>query len=311
MTVIVVNWNGWRDTIPCLQSLAASTHPRLRVIVCDNGSRDDSVARIAAWNGGGRWSQGVRRRAPDTPDAVPGDDHVLLLETGANLGFSGGNNVGIRAALSDPDTAFVWLLNNDTTVAVDAVERLVAYATGLGSASLVSARIMSMDRPDEVWFDGGVYSPATASARHVSTERFASSANGFLTACAVMISRAALDRVGLLDDRIFLYGEDVDYSIRARRAGVPLAVAPGAVVLHKGGASSGIGSPFAYRHHVGNMVRTMLRYHGAWWLLTILPYHTAKLAYLVARRGARGAVAKAYLAGLADGARRRGESRDA
>src|ERR1700691_2125480 len=102
VSCVVLNWNGWRDTIECLDALRESTYPHLTVIVVDNGSSDDSVARI-------------RFAHPD----------ILVLESEKNLGFAGGNNIGIRYALAHR-ADYVWLLNNDTKPAPDALSTLVA-----------------------------------------------------------------------------------------------------------------------------------------------------------------------------------------
>src|ERR1700722_11537010 len=102
VTCVVLNWNGWKDTVACLDALKKCTYPELTVLAVDNGSSDDSVDRIRA--------------------AHPS---ITLLETGANLGFAGGNNVGVRHALAQ-GADYLWLLNNDTEPAPDALSALVA-----------------------------------------------------------------------------------------------------------------------------------------------------------------------------------------
>ena len=104
VSIILLNWHGWRDTIACLDSLVSQDYNDYRVLVVDNGSTDDSVARIRAAH-------------PEIP----------IMETGRNLGFSGGCNVGVRRALED-GADYVWLLNNDTTVDPQALSAMVAVA---------------------------------------------------------------------------------------------------------------------------------------------------------------------------------------
>lgn len=310
VAVVVLNWNGWRDTVACLESLYQSTYPNFRVIVCDNASSDDSRDRILAW-GRSREAVGVALTEASWPlapgalaeSARPGS--LLLLHTGGNRGFAGGNNVGIAAALQDPDVRYVWLLNNDTVVAPDAIAELVRAAEGAGEAVLASSEVREMRDPDTPWFTGGEYSPWFATARHVEAGRFAASAHAYVSGCALLISREAVRRLGVLDDSMFMYAEDVEYSARARAGGVPLVLAPRSVVLHAGGASSGVGSAFSYRHHVSNLVRAVTRHHGRPRLLTIVPYHIAKALYLYAARHRSPALLRAYASGLWAGCRGR------
>ena len=112
---VVLNWNGWADTLECMGALRECTYPRLTIIVVDNGSTNDSVARI-------------KSAYPD----------ILLLESGSNLGFSGGNNIGIRHALA-LGADFVWLLNNDTRPAADALDALVEKALSDGGIGAVGS----------------------------------------------------------------------------------------------------------------------------------------------------------------------------
>ncbi|MDQ2925175.1 MAG: glycosyltransferase, partial [Acidobacteriota bacterium] len=106
VTCVVLNWNGWRETIPCLHSLAAQDYPALRVLVVDNASTDDSVQRIR--------------------ESFPA---LELLESPVNGGFASGCNLGTLVAL-ERGAAFVWLLNNDTVAPPDTATKLVAAASG-------------------------------------------------------------------------------------------------------------------------------------------------------------------------------------
>jgi GT2 family glycosyltransferase len=140
--VIVLNWNGWLDTIECLESVLRSDYPDFRVIVCDNGSTDGSFDRLNDWCSGNISVAAQNRElafhvepnvekpidfATTLPcaDGLP-DAKVILHQNGCNLGFAGGNNRGIELALKDPACAFVWLVNSDTVVCADALSHLVS-----------------------------------------------------------------------------------------------------------------------------------------------------------------------------------------
>ena len=218
--IILLNWHGWQDTIACLDSLASLDYNNYRVLVVDNGSTDDSVARIRAAH-------------PEVP----------IIETGRNLGFSGGCNVGIRRALEE-GADYVWLLNNDTTVDSQALTAMVNVAHYDQKIGAVGSVLYYMDSPKEIqaWGGGGI-SFWFGRSHHYLTP-VSNAKLHYLTAASILIRRSALKDVGLLDEKtFFMYWEDTDYSFRLRKAGWRLAVAEQSIVLHKEHAATGKGSP--------------------------------------------------------------------
>ena len=125
-TAVVLNWNGWRDTLACVHSLLRATPAPGRIIVCDNGSADDSLVQLdaALRLAGGAGFRRTDRAAVE--GAAMGDSRLWLVANGANLGYAGGNNVGLCLALRDPACMQVWLLNNDTEVAPEALAEALA-----------------------------------------------------------------------------------------------------------------------------------------------------------------------------------------
>jgi GT2 family glycosyltransferase len=321
VSVILVNWRGWKDTILCLQSLFRLPGDDFRVIVCDNASADESVPMLRAWANGlvsawlppdhparahaipGRDGVPYLEHGPD--DAIdPGSDaKLVLIHTGGNLGFAGGCNVGMRYAIARGDSTAVWLLNNDTVAEHGALDVLVAEATREPAPALVSSRVFRMTSPRVIWFEGGEFRPLTGAAHHVSSSRFARARHPYLSGCSLLIPRAVWERVGLLDDSFFMYGEDVDYSIRATAAGVPLRIARDSIVLHAEAASSGHASASAYRNVVSSGLRVCRRHFSAWYAVPAASYHLAKLAFLWAvKRRPRAALA-GYWSGIVQGLR--------
>ena len=235
--IVVLNWNGREDTLDCLASLSKSTYPYCRVIVVDNGSADGSVAAIRA--------------------AFP---TVEVLETGKNLGYAGGNNVGIRHAL-DRGTDFILLLNNDTVVAADLIESFVTLSLRTSSDDVLGAKIYYFDKPEILWFAGARWhSPALnfvidgigqADSDEYSQVRDAD----YITGCALFASAATFRQVGLLDERYFLTYEETDWCYRARGAGHRCIVVPQAKLWHKvsssfGGESSPLVTYFMTRNRL-------------------------------------------------------------
>lgn len=217
VAIVIVIWNGRDDTVRCLESFRADPYPNREIIVVDNGSSDDSVAVI-------------RSRFPE----------VTLIQTGKNLGFTGGNNAGIRHAL-EHGAVYVYLINNDTTVEPDATGCLVQAAEADPTAGLVAPVIHEMDPPRAIWFAGSVVDLRKGAAWHDNARQpgldDAPYDVPWATGCAMLIRADVLRKHGAFDDRYFLSWEDVDLSLRIRKAGCRLLVVPRARIYHKGGQS--------------------------------------------------------------------------
>lgn len=223
VSIVVLNWNGADDTLACLDSLAALKYPNFNVVVVDNGSTDDSLGKLRAYSA-----------------SYP----FVLLETGRNLGYAGGNNVGTRHALK-LGADFVLVLNNDTTVAPDLLEQLVDAARLNPDAGVFSARIMYFDNPERVWFDGARWNESSLQlewpGQGASEIELGTIDHDTDYACgAALFFRAEVARkIGLLDETFFLVWEEVDWSFRARQAGWRCLVVPAARIWHKIGVSFG------------------------------------------------------------------------
>jgi GT2 family glycosyltransferase len=277
VAVVVLSWNGRDDTERCLHSLARVTYEPLTLVVVDNGSSDGSAEM-------------VRSEFPET----------VLVENGANLGFAGGMNAGIHRALELGADAVV-LLNNDTEVDPAFAEALVAAAQARPDAGALSAKIYFRDRPDHIWYAGARFDPRRGyNGRHVGygeqdSARFAQVAETE-RACgaAMLVTREALDHVGLLDEDLFAYVEDAEWSLRARRAGYRVLVVPESRVWH--GVSSttgGEGSPRALYYSVRNLLVVCERYAplsplGTWRRRAVIVGAHAAQALLLRHRRAQG-----------------------
>lgn len=203
IAVVVLNWNGSEDTLECLRSLRAQdrgTH----IIVVDNASTDDSVARIEA--------------------SSLADDLIVAEQ---NLGYAGGNNLGLRRALEEGFER-IGVLNNDTVATPGMIERLeVELARTRGA---VSPEIHYFDEPGIAWFRGAnMYRgrPGHILPGHEATHTEA------LSGCCIFAPASVWESVGLFDEGYFLIFEDSDWSMRARAFNVDLSVVNDAMLLHK------------------------------------------------------------------------------
>jgi GT2 family glycosyltransferase len=234
VTVVVLNWNGWQDTIDCVASLRSMTGIEFHILVIDNGSTDGSVAHIEA--------------------ALPGTE---ILQTGANLGFGGGCNVGIRHALA-AGAEYVWLVNSDATVAPGALTAMVRVADHNPALGVVGS----------VLFDGGtVYRVQLWGGGRInlwlgrSIHSMCAGPIDFISGASMLLRRAALEDVGVFDEAsFFMYWEDTDLGFRMREAGWQLAVAADSHIWHKESASLGLGSPVLDAYATRSCVRFLRRY---------------------------------------------------
>jgi GT2 family glycosyltransferase len=225
--VIILNYNGSSETISCLDSIN-KTKDTPHVIVVDNSSTDDSVAALLA-------------RYPK----------LDLIKSEQNLGFAGGNNLGIKKALR-LGAKVVYLLNNDTVVDPDLFFR--AYRATLGKNAIIGAKIYyaknyeyhgnQKGQGNILWYAGGEFdwSSVTATHRGVDQPDLAQfetiQKTGFVTGCFMAIPRAVVSKLGYLDDSLFLYLEDADYCLRAQKQGVNLIYHPRLILYHKNSVTS-------------------------------------------------------------------------
>lgn len=232
---IIINYNGWRNTVECLESVYRSDYPRLHVLILDNASGDDSIERLREWMA--------------KPGNVPDPSRTSIVPLDRNLGFAGANNVGLRHLLAREPNAYAWLLNNDTVVAPDALRRMVQLAESDRGIGAVGATLLKHSDPERLETAGGgtfaewhgmvssIRSDTPRSGPRPALERL-----DFVSGTCMLVSRATVERVGLMDERYFLYGEDIDWSARIRESGLRLAYCAEAEVWHKGGGSTQHGS---------------------------------------------------------------------
>ena len=250
--IVIVNWNGWQDTVECLESVFALSYEPFTVIVCDNGSSDESVAHLIAW----AKNQGIdhveyRREEAEAGGTIQAEPRMILIRNDANLGFAGGNNVGMRYALSRGDFGYIWLLNNDTVVEPDALTFLVERMEQLPSAGMCGSTIRYYDEPTRVQALGGGYycnwvglpwhyGRFIRKAERINQSR-AEALMNYVEGASLLVSWAFLVAIGLMCEDYFLYFEETDWAIRGKRQ-FRLAYAPGSIVYHKVGSSIGTSS---------------------------------------------------------------------
>lgn len=270
--IVLLNWNGWRDTIACLESIFRLEEARFRVVVCDNLSSDGSLEKIAAWCRGE-----INAEAPAHPrlkTLVGKLDHpvnylrvtaeqaaslslrgrsepLILIDNEANLGFAAGNNTGLRFALNQGEMSHAWILNNDTLVDPLCLSRMLARLLGEGENAACGSMIHFFDQPETIQAIGGNRFNTRSGVAAQSEGRFLLEHDAidisaierqidYLSGCSMLLPRHLLETVGLLNEDYFLYYEEIDWFTRAGPA-VSCCIAADARVYHREGGS--IGSP--------------------------------------------------------------------
>jgi GT2 family glycosyltransferase len=296
--IVLVNWNGADDTIECLDSLFDLDYPNFRVVVCDNASTDGSVERIT------RWAAGEERfsRPAESPLAGPaphgssrptggivaldragaerghGDDRPLtLIRTGGNLGFAGGNNVALRWILARGDAQYVWLLNNDTVTDRAALSALVEELENNESIGAAGSRILFFDEPDVVQAaGGGNIVPWTGLAPLIGRgsqdgKRWEQSFDlTCILGASLFLRISVLSSVGLLDERYFLYSEEMDLCHRISVSGHRMRYVPSSRVWHKESRSVGWKSTRQDYHFARSVLLYVRKFHPRLLPLTLL-----------------------------------------
>jgi GT2 family glycosyltransferase len=222
--IVILNFNGWQDTLECLASLKQLAYPRFQTVVVDNASSNNSEEMI-------------RQHYPT----------ITLIQSGKNLGFAGGNNLGIRYAL-EKQADYIWLLNNDTVVETRALTHLVQRMQAKPLAGMCGSTLRYYDRREVVQVLGGatynrwlgIQKPIgegeSANVIHNSDEIEAQL--DYVIGASLLVSRSFIEKIGYLNEDYFLYYEEIDWATRARGQ-FTLTYAPQSIVYHKEGATIG------------------------------------------------------------------------
>lgn len=214
--IIILNWNGYAVTKDCLLSLQQISYPCYNIIIVDNGSTDNSVGKLSK-----EFAQ---------VDYFPLD---------RNYGFTGGNNKGIVYALNKYNPDYFLLLNNDTEVCADFLDQLLQPFLCYPTVFATVPKIYFFDKKDTIWCAGGKVSALTGIVTEYGKRQKDSKATsvqktvGFMNGCSVLLSKNAIQKIGLLDELFFAYSEDTDYSLRIRKSGHTIVYVPESVVYHK------------------------------------------------------------------------------
>lgn len=272
VAIIIVNWNSYGDTSQCLESLKLLEYPNSQIIVVDNGSEDGSGEKLAT----------------EFPD-------IIFLKNQENLGFTGGNNAGIQYALEN-GSDYLLLLNNDTVVTPSFLTPLIHLLEVNESIGAVQPKIMFNHDRNIIWNAGGKFNSfitktTTVGENEIDQGQFdESKETDWITGCCFLVRSSVIKVIGLLDQRFFIYHEDVDWSLKIKNEGLKMFYEPKSVIYHATGMSDknhgdhneGNVSPFSHYMGVKNHLFLVRRYAQGINLLGSWSYQFIKLSgYLV------------------------------
>jgi len=238
VAVVTVTFNSGEVVDDFMRSTLAQDHQSLLIYIIDNASSDDTLQRVRLFR----------------------DPRIRLIESGGNVGFAAGCNIGMKAGLAE-GSSHVLIINNDTTFGPDLITRLLEAERALG-ADLTVPKIYHFDEPRRIWAAGGRFQRLRGYASVHLGERVIDTGQydepkpvEFAPGCCILIRRNAIERVGYFDERYFVYTEDADYCWRAKSLGLKLWYTPNASLLHKvSSLTGGSGSPFFVRYTTRNRV---------------------------------------------------------
>lgn len=226
VAIVVLNWNGWKETQLCIDSLLPILNENTHLIVCDNCSNDNSWQHLQSFL--------------EQP-------FVTLLQTNENKGFAGGMNVGIKYALEHLNPDFVWLLNNDVQIYPDALEKLLISANQNKKIGMWGSTLLENNGKTQC-AGGCVYNPYLTIFKPILAGKTLEEIKkidpnkiklDYIAGAALFIRKEVIEKIGFLNEEYFLFYEELDYTQRLKKAHFDIAWCKESIVIHKGSASVG------------------------------------------------------------------------
>ena len=291
--IIILNWNSYEVIRECIISIMNSRSVNYRIIVVDNGSKDDSLSKL-------------RRDFPE----------IDFIESSINSGFAGGNNLGIRFAIRNYSPDYFLLLNNDTIVHEDFLGKMLKRAFGDKNIGCVVPKIYFFDKTDYLYYAGGKIGCLSGLGKHYGRKKKDSENYNktkevsFANGCCMLLSCSILSAVGGFDEDYFAVQEDVDLSLRIRKKGFKIIYEPEAKIWHKLSYSSNNnkGSWFVYYLGARNLILFQKKHKKGFFFIISVLYVTFRWTlYNIIKNMVLGnyLISKKIIMGYADGLKNR------
>jgi GT2 family glycosyltransferase len=273
VAIIILNWNGADDTLACIASLQKLSYRNNKIVVVDNSSDGNDIKQIQSAFG----------------------DTIEIIENKNNDGFAKGNNIGMKWAKNKYDPDYYWLINNDTEVDTHALTELIKTVSN-NKFDIVGSQIRYWDSSKIYCLGGGKLNLWTGidslwGAKIDYHNSYIPNYQSFICGCSLLLSKSILESVSGFDEDYFLYSEDVDLCVRARRKGYELGYSSDSIVFHKSSQTSGYHSPTYIYYFLRNKLIFMKKNANWWHWLTFIPifliYYCGGFAWLSWKKNRR------------------------
>ena len=289
VSIIILNWNGWEDTIECLESLYQITYPNYDVIVVDNGSEDESIEKIKEYAKGKieveskffeysgenkpikiieytREEAEAERRKKNEIVELPSNRKFIIIKNEKNYGFAEGNNIGMRYALKAHQPDYILLLNNDTVVDKEFLGELVSVAESDERTGIVGPKTYYYSQPNKIqltwntidFWRGVVFLAGAGDIDRGQHNKIRDT--DYVPGSCLLIKQEIIESIGLLDVCYYSYWEETDYCMQAKKAGFRLLYCPNAKIWHKISQSANKVTGFSTYYMTRNMFWFMKRH---------------------------------------------------
>ncbi|MBC5992109.1 glycosyltransferase family 2 protein [Pontibacter cellulosilyticus] len=262
--IILVNYLGWQDTIECMQSLLNLTYTNWQAIIVDNNSPNNSYNQLKDWANTSLSSESSSFLTEDELQLKEEsyESKFLFIKANKNQGFAAGNNIALKYLLQLREFEYIWLLNNDTTVAPDSLSAYISSASKKSNVGIWGAKLLYYHKPDIIQAIGGSFNKKLFTTKHIGenlsdakVSEFQFEEIDYVVGASMLVSKKFVEHVGLMDENYFLYFEELDWATRASKHGYKLSYVDSCRIYHKEGQSIGSNSN-------GNEKSDLADYHG-------------------------------------------------
>ncbi len=316
VAAVILNWNGWEDTLDLLESFHHVEYSNFMLVVIDNASNDNSEQRIITWietHSPQQWDIFLRVPAdPSSPVFRRKIRKHVFVRLEENVGFCRGNNLGMELGYKN-GAAYALIINNDTLVSPTFLKEMVNVSQNQPKAGLVGGIITYCSEPEKIWWGGGIFTPFLGTKRlydHTNIHSFDHTEpyeTEWVSGCMMLIKKEVYEQIGGFYEPFFIWSEEWDYSLRARREGFRCIVVPSARICHKVGKSLGVLKPLSYYYGTRNGLLLRKMYLPRWKWCLFLPFYmvTRMIRYSMLLSQGRTDLVKAGIWAVADALRNR------
>lgn len=302
VSIVILNWNGWKDTVECLESLYQINYTNYNVIILDNASSDSSIKKIKEYCEGKlkvessffeynlenkqitilELNESELKTAELTNEFsnLPSNRKLILIKNSQNHGFAEGNNIGIEFALKSLDSDYILLLNNDTVVDMNFLNEMVEVSENERKIGIIGPMVYYYSEPSKITYIGGNIRFYTGKITHPYLNKLKNGQSpneiDYICGCSLLIKKEVINKIGLLDPNYYLYYEDTDWGLRALNKGYSNLYVPKAKIWHKVSASINENSSTALYYGIRNHFLLIKKNGTLKHMLTFLPVFLAR-----------------------------------